>query len=377
MHNARQTAAAWSASTGTHAATAPHLEVNLSALRANCATLKAVAGPTELAAAIKADAYGLGVADVAPVLWREGVQCFFVANTEEGVALRTLLAGQAKSASSDGPPRIAILNGCLGTEWARAKAFGLEPVLNSLEAVASWRAAGFDQPCILHVDSGMNRLGLTAPEATSLATLKPSLVMSHLACADTPEHPLNQKQLAAFNAVLSAFGPETKASLSASGGLLLGKAYHFDLIRSGIALYGGGGLPAHRRHAVGRLIAPVVLVRSLLAGESIGYGATATALRPLTVAIAAIGYADGFLRSASSQGMGWLAGQYIPVLGRVSMDLTAFDITDLAEQPSTGDMIELFGTHLDIEHVAGTMNTISYEVLTSLRGPRMTRSVRL
>lgn len=357
------------------AASCPRLEISLSALRANLTALRQRVGSTEIAAAVKADAYGLGVADIAPVLLSAGVTRFFVANVAEGMTLRAVLEAADSARRMDKPPELLILNGCQGEEWRQALRFGLTPVLNSPAAVREWRQSGCPVGAVLHVDTGMNRLGLRPEDLAGLGIAQPALVMSHLACADLPGDPLNLRQLKAFRSVLAEFPTGTRASLSATGGALLGTDYHFDIIRAGIGLY-GGGLPENERHAVGRLSAPIVQVRTVLPGESVGYGASFVATQPMRLGIAAIGYADGFLRSASGRGMGWIAGARVPVVGRVSMDLTAFDLSQLTSPVNEGDSIELFGEHMDIQDAANSMQTISYEVLTSLRGSRLIRTVR-
>jgi alanine racemase len=266
----------------------------------------------------------------------------------------------------------------------------LVPVLNSTRDVAIWESEGWLDghrlPAALHVDTGFNRLGMTPAEASQFAqdnaltgAVRISLLVSHLACADEPQHPLNRQQLEAFQAVRALF-PEAESSLANSAGLLLGGGFAGELTRPGISLYGGvassaGGFAAR---PVARAQARILQVRHAAAGETVGYGAAARLSRDSIIAIAGAGYADGLHRSGSGSGVplrtavpaggtGFVGGRRVPILGRISMDLTAFDVTDLgADGVAAGDMVELFGPNIPIEEAAQAAGTISYELLTGI-----------
>lgn len=333
--------------------TAARLTIDLDALAANHALLRKLAGGAEVTPVVKADGYGLGAATVARRLWAEGARGFHVARLSEGVSLRAALGAEAAIHVLDGAPPgsvPALLDN------------GLIPILNSREQVALWDDAG---PAGLHVDTGMNRLGLRPEEAQGLPA--PAFVISHLACADEPGHALNAAQLARFKAVRAQF-PDTPASLANSAGVFLGRDYSFDFVRPGIALYGGGGQDGLATVATFEI--PVLQVRDVPAGESIGYGATYTAERPLRVAILAAGYADGVLRASSPGGAVWLAGARRRLLGRVSMDLIAIDVT--GAEVAAGDMAELFGPNLSIDDAARAAGTLAYELLCRM-APRAER----
>ena len=354
------------------------LVVDGGAIVANRRGIAARVGPTvEVAGVVKADAYGTGAAEAARAMAADGCRTFFVAHVAEGVALRAALA-------EGGPDRarIFVLNGLLpGTESVLA-AHGLAPVLGSIPEVEDWAAFGRGEelplPSALHVDTGMNRHGLDLAEARALAA-RPDLVaasgaelvMSHLACADEPDHPLNPLQLERFRAVRPLF-PSLSASLANSSGVHLGAEFHFDLVRPGIALYGGAvrtGAPSPMRPVVS-LEATILQVRDVRPGESVGYGARQTPKRASRLAVLSVGYADGFHRLASSAderpgGRGFLHGRFVPIIGRISMDLMVVDVTDVAEA-RRGDVVELIGPHVSLQEAAAAMGTIDYEVLTSL-----------
>jgi len=341
------------------------LHIDCAAIAANWRLLRDRAAPGACGAAIKADAYGLGAGPVGRALRDAGCRHFFVAHLEEGLALRAAL----------GPgPMIAVLNGFPpGADGAAA----LTPVLNGLPDLRAW--AGRAADAILHVDTGMARLGLDAAEVAALAADPAPLaglglryVMTHLACADTPAHPMNAAQLARFRAIRAAL-PAAPASLANSSGLFLGAAFASDLARPGCALYGLNptpGLPNPMRPVV-RLTAPILQLREIPAGASVGYGATWVAARPSRIATVAAGYADGYLRSLSGRSFGSLAGRPVPLVGRVSMDLITFDVTD-APPPAPGAAIELIGPDNTPDDIAARAGTIGYEILTSL-GTRYAR----
>jgi alanine racemase len=350
------------------------LTIDLDALAANYRKLRDLAGQAECAAVVKADAYGLGVAEAAPALWRAGCRTFFVATPNEGVELRALLPEAT----------IYVFAGLLPGAPEIYREHTLRPVLNSAADVAEWAricsAAGEPLPCGVHIDSGMNRLGLGAAEVEAVAAerdlwaaLTLSLVMSHLACADDPAHPKSEAQRSAFDR-LRARLPAAPASLANSAGILLGSAYLYDLVRPGLALYGG-----HPRRAganpflpVVHLLGRVLQIRDVNPGETVGYGATRTLGEPARIATVAVGYADGFFRALSvSDGAEGLVvsieGHAAPVLGRVSMDLITVDVSAVPEGLArAGGFVELIGPKVTAQEVASRAGTIDYEVLTSL-----------
>ena len=353
--------------------------IDLGALANNWRMLARRAETAATAAVVKGDGYGIGLEPAARALAEAGCQTFFVALADEGLRLR--------AAVRDGI--IYVLDGFL-PGGANAFADGrLRPVLGSWPEIEEWAAfrrnAGGNLRAAIHVDTGMNRLGLTPGEARRLAqnadllaAIAPDLIMSHLACADTPGHPMNRKQLAAFRAVRVLL-PDIPASLSNSAGIFLGSDYHFDLVRPGIALYGGeavAGQPSATR-PVATLEARILQVREAKSGDKVGYGATETLGRPSRIGVIGAGYADGYHRRAGSSdgrpgARAYLRGRYAPLVGRVSMDLIAIDLTDIpgAER---GDWAELFGPNVSVDEVARHAETIGYELLTGL-GRRYART---
>lgn len=355
------------------------LTIDLDRLKTNYRIVAERSLPAEAAAVVKADAYGLGIAQVVPALLSAGCRRFFVAQPHEGIAARAL-APEAD---------IYVLSPLLGAEQtATLKQHRLIPVLNTPTDLTIWEAEGWSDgralPCAVHVDTGMNRLGLSPAEAESFArdnaltgALDVALVMSHLACADDPAHPLNARQCEAFQRVRGLFAG-IEASLANSAGIGLGGDFLCDLTRAGIALYGGRAGPGTPLQAVATLEARILQIRSVRAGETVGYGATVRLDRDTVLAVVSCGYADGYHRAISGSGVamrratplggfGFAAGRRVPVVGRISMDLTCFDITDI--EPDTlgrGDLIELFGPNLSIEDAAAAAGTIGYELLTSL-----------
>ncbi|MBT7635867.1 MAG: alanine racemase [Rhodospirillaceae bacterium] len=338
------------------------LEIDLAALAANYEILKQRAAPAECAAVVKADAYGLGADRVAPVLAAAGCKTFFVAHMAEGIALRQTLGGHAA---------IYILNGILPGTEGDFRAHELRPVLNSLEQLEHWTGAA-----ALHLDTGMNRLGLSPDDAAALAAapgwlenIDLRLVVSHLACADEAGHEMNEQQRQLFDR-LRATLPARPASLANSSAIFLGPGYHYDLVRPGIALYGGNPTPgaANPMRQVVRLAGKIIQVREIDTPQSVGYGATHRATGPRRIATVPVGYADGYLRSLSGQGMGCLAGVSVPIVGRVSMDLITLDVTDVPMQAArAGAVVDLIGGDGDtVDEVAARAGTIGYEILTSL-----------
>lgn len=343
------------------------IQVNRTAIAANLALMRKLAPQAEVAAVVKADAYGLGLDGVLPVL---DCKSFFVARMEEGVVLR------AKTQAA----RIFVLDGVDDATTSILRAHRLIPVLGSLDQLACWQAAGGGEAA-LHVDTGMNRLGLPPEELSLLAAEAKArldgvtlvLVMSHLACADEADNAMNRTQLSRFRAALAQL-PPAPASLAASGGVLLGRDYHFDLVRPGIALYGGNpqsGAP-NPMQAVVRLAVRILQLRQIAPGDTVGYGRSFKAERPMTVATIPLGYADGVLRSGSNRAFAMVQGHVAPFVGRVSMDLVTLDVTGIAGA-AVGDEAELFGPDLPLEEAATAWGTIAYELLTGLsrRIPRV------
>ena len=340
------------------------LTVDLNALAHNFHALEAISG-APVHPVVKADSYGLGAVACASRLMSEGARVFFVARLLEGEVLRTGLGAE---------PTIYVLDGCVGDNASRLKAADLRPVLNHGEQLASWRAAG-GGACGLQIDTGMNRLGFRAEDAPDpFDGLE--LVMSHLACADDPSQPMNRGQCDAFTAVAQQY-PGTMRSFANSGGCFLGPDYAFDAVRPGICLYGGGpeGRPDDRIRSVATLTAQVLQIRDVPAGESVGYSRGFKAQSAVRIATCGVGYADGVLRSTNAKGLGrvWANGALCPILGRVSMDVIAIDVTDV--DIAVGDDVELFGTNRALDDAATAAGTISYELLTSVtaRVPRLFR----
>ena len=333
------------------------LTIDLDAIAANWRALDALSGPgVETAAVVKADAYGLGAAQVGPALVSAGANSFFVALAEEGAALRDVL----------GPgPTIRILSGLMPGDAQLCHDFDLVPCLNSAAQAHNFEALLPGRACAVQLDSGMHRLGMAPAEYASvadlIAELKPDLVLSHLACADTPEHAQNPAQAQAF-AELTARLPGMRRSLAATGGILLGPGYHFDMTRPGIGLF--GGLPFAGARPVVTLSLPVIQVRDVAPGASVGYGAAWTAPAPSRIATMSGGYADGLLRAIGGGGVQLYAGDRpCPMVGRVSMDLITVDVTGLAEVPTH---LEILNAHQTVDDLARAAGTIGYEILTSL-----------
>lgn len=335
------------------------MTVDLQALAANFRTLEA-AGGVPVHPVVKADAYGLGAAACAERLMREGARTFFVARTREGERLRAALGAA---------PAIYVLDGCLSGRARRLREADLRPVLNTDAQMAEWRAAG-GGACGLQIDTGMNRLGFR-PEAAPGPFEGLDLVLSHLACADDPAEPMNARQRDAFAAAAARY-PGTVRSFANSGGVFLGADYGFDASRPGICLYGGGpeGRPDDRIRPVATLTAEVLQVRDVPAGESVGYSRGFIAATPRRIATVAAGYADGVLRSYSPRGQAWVGGEARPIVGRVSMDVCAVDVTGL--EVAVGDPVELFGSHRALDEAAAAAGTVAWELLTSV-GARVNR----
>ena len=341
------------ASYSKHPMAQAQLSIDLAAIRANWRAL-AEFSTGEAAAVVKADAYGLGADRVAPALAAEGARRFFVALAEEGVALRRIL----------GPsPEISVLGGHMAGDADRIRDAQLVPMLNSIDQMLRHVEALPGHPFGIQLDSGMNRLGMEPSEWSALRDIalaqSPRLVMSHLACADEPDHGMNAFQLRSFRQMTD--GIDAPRSLAATGGILLGPDYHFDLTRPGIGIY--GGLPFRDARAVATLALPVIQTREVSPGEAVGYGNAWVARVPTRVATVAAGYADGIHRALAAKGWLWSGSQRCKILGRVSMDLITAYVTHLPQMPET---LDLLGPNQPIDTVADAIGSIGYEVLTGL-----------
>lgn len=346
--------------------TRPRLTVRLDAVADNYRRVRSVAGDVAVGAAVKGDAYGLGLAPVVGRLWDEGCREFFVANVEEGIELRGLLADA----------RIGVFNGAMAGTEEDLIAHRLVPLVISGEQLSRWRAAArrhdTELPVGIHVDTGMNRTGMSVADLDAV-TADPSAldgltlrhVLSHLACADEPESAQPEEQLARFREVRRRL-PGGAASLANSGGIFRHPDFHFDLVRPGVALYGGSpvaGEPSPMRQTV-VLEAPILQLRDVEPGDRVGYGATYEVTEPARHAVVPVGYADGYHRAASNRGTVSVAGNRRPIVGRVSMDLIVIDVSGLTVE--VGDPVELIGDDCPVDEVAAAAGTISYEILTSL-----------
>lgn len=354
------------------------LTIDLAAIVANWRALGARAAPAQCAAVIKADAYGCGIEQVVPALAKAGCGTFFVAHLSE--------AHRARAATD---ATIYVLNGLLPGSAAAYAQSNLRPVIGSRAEFDEWIAfrasTGWRGGAAVQVDTGMNRLGFALDDARALAASLGDdhgieLVMSHFACSEEV-HPLNDIQIARFAEVRAAFG-SIAGSLCNSSGIFLGSKAHHDLVRPGVALYGANPTPGkpNPMQGVVTLQGRIVQTRDVPQGATVGYSATWTAKRPTRLAIVSVGYADGYLRAASASDMrqgseAIIAGHRCPLAGRVSMDLTAFDITDLGAPIRRGDTATLLGDGISVDDLAERAGTIGYEVLTGL-GRRYRRVYR-
>jgi alanine racemase len=358
---------------GTDAIATGILTIDLDAIVANWRKLEKTAVPAECGAAVKADAYGCGLDPVVRALAGAGCKTFFVATLDEARA--------ARAAAPDAA--IYLLNGLLQSAGDALAAISVQPVIGDVNEYAEWEAfrrrSGWRGGAAIHIDTGMNRLGFSVADAEAMVPRITAgnhgitLVMSHLACADSLNHPLNARQAHGFREIAHHFSGVT-ASLANSSGVFLGPSFQFDLVRPGAALYGINPTPeaANPMAQVIDLKARIVQVRQIARGDSVGYGATWVARRATRIAVVAAGYADGYFRAAgSSDGSRGadviVAGKRCPVAGRVSMDLLAVDVTDVpAEAARRGQLITLIGDGITVDDLAHHYGTIGYEVLTSL-----------
>ena len=349
------------------------LTIDLGAIASNYALLKSQFSGASMGAVIKADAYGLGAQDVAPALYQKGCRDFWVATLDEGLRLRSILP------NSDA--HIYILNGVPAHAEGYCTEANLIPVVNSLSDLARFKNQKI--PIVIHLDTGLNRLGLEDQETQKLihsAELLKGLDirywMSHLACSDDIDHLMNEKQRQIFTGYLSKL-PPAPASLAASDGLFLGRQFHFDHGRPGCALYGVNPSPWQKNpmQPVAHVYAPILQIRTAHKGETVGYAASHSVRRDQKIAVLALGYADGYFRSLSNCGIVYIGEQSAPVVGRISMDLITVDISDLTDQDiAVGTYAQIIGNHIDVDQVAKAAGTIGYEVLTNL-GHRFARHV--
>jgi alanine racemase len=363
-------AAAFAAATATASGV---LTVDLDAIVANWRKLEKSAVPAECAGVVKADAYGCGAVQVSRALHAAGCKTFFVATLDEARILRETLPSAV----------IYVLDGFFQNSGDAFAKIDARPVIGDLNELAEWdvfcRRSGWAGGAAIHIDTGMNRLGLTLVEAQGIIPRINAgdhgitLVMSHLACAEALNHPLNARQLATFREIASLFAG-VPASLANSSGVFLGAQFQFDMVRPGAALYGVNPTPEadNPMQPVVELKARIVQIRNVDKGESVGYGGTWTARRPTRLAIVSAGYADGYFRAGSSNdgtrgAEVMVAGKRCPIAGRISMDLIAVDITDLEKNAARrGHMATLIGDGITVDELAHHFGTIGYEVLTSL-----------
>ena len=351
------------------------LTVDLGSLKRNWVALDKVSRGALTGAVVKADAYGTGIAQSSRALYEAGARFFFTATPDEGIAVRAALPEDS---------HIFILSGLYPGSAPLYVGERLMPCLASIPMLEEWLDACLARnqalPAALHFDTGINRLGFRLNEASVVKRMidqvgyAPQMIMSHLACADVPAHEKNRTQLALFASVMSQF-PNIPASLANSAGLMTNRDNHFQMVRPGIALYGGRAV-ASRRNPMAPVVtleAPVLMVKEVKTGETVGYGGLQTMHRDSRIAIVGIGYADGFFRGLSGadnhRGTSVVInGQSCPVVGRVSMDMIGVDITDLPEYPLPGAMAEIIGKTITVDDHADVAGTIGYEVLTSLKG---------
>ena len=345
------------------------LTIDLDAVAGNWRRLSARAAPAECGAVLKADGYGLGAAPVGRALFAAGARSFFVAHLEEGIALRAVLP----------EPRIVVLNGLLPGLAADYAAHDLIPALNDLAEIAAWaghaRALGTALPGFVHLDTGMNRLGL-APEDQERLAADPSVLdgvgpiawMTHLACAEEAGNPMSREQLDRFRKAIAIL-PKAPVSIANSSGLFLGPDFRGDLARPGAALYGINPTPGRPNPMaqVVRLQARILQTRRVDTPMTVGYGAAHRVEGPARLATIAVGYADGLPRAASGRGAVRIAGFTAPITGRISMDLITVDVTHIPEAlAAPSALAEVIGPELPPDSVAENAGTIGYEILTSL-----------
>lgn len=351
------------------------LTIDLGAIARNWRALDALSAKSLTAAVVKADAYGTGLVPAGMALFQAGARFFFVATPDEALALRDKLP----------EAHIFVLNGLYPGAADLYVEHRLMPVLSSIETLEEWLrhcvSSNEAFPAALHFDTGMNRLGLRIQEASRVKEQMeqfgylPQMIMSHLACADQPNHEKNRTQLALFQSVLAHF-PGVPASLANSAGMMIGRENHMQMVRPGVALYGGRAVSGRKNPMtpVVKLEVPVLQVREAKTGETVGYGASFELDRDSRLAVVSLGYGDGFLRSHSSTntrqgGRIVFRNRIAPIVGRISMDLAVVDVTSLGQNaPNPGDMVEIYGKTITVDSQADLAGTIGYELLTSLKG---------
>jgi len=360
--------------------TSGRLTIDLAALARNWRALDKVSAGALTGAVVKADAYGTGLVPSSKAFYDAGARFFFTATVDEAIALRRALP----------KAHIFVLGGLFPGAANLYVEERLMPALASLAMLEEWLSTcvsrGEALPAALHFDTGMNRTGFRLNEASIVRRqidslgFAPQMIMSHLACADTPAHEKNRTQLALFQSIMAQF-PNIPASLANSAGLMTGRDYHFQMVRPGIALYGGRAVNG-RRNPMSQAVTlevPILQVKEAKTGETVGYGAAYMLNRDSRLAVLPIGYADGFFRNLSGTnsrpgGKVAIRGRVLPVIGRISMDLTVVDITDLGHDlPLPGDYAEVLGPNVSVDDQADIAGTIGYEILTSLRLGRFTR----
>ncbi|MBI1216127.1 MAG: alanine racemase [Alphaproteobacteria bacterium] len=354
------------------------LDIHLDRVARNYLLLKkkvqAEAAGGDCAAVVKADAYGLGAAEVSRALYKQSCRHFFVAHYGEALEVKEALQGLYGVADA---PSIYVLNGPFGAPAADFAANGFIPVLNSPQDIDYWAQTGQGDKrpaALLHIDTGMNRLGLSGGEVEALAArgdlsriLDIRYVMSHLACADEKDHPKNAAQLELFKQLTARLGIAARYSFANSSGIFLGPAYHFDLARPGCALYGiNPGTGENPMQGTVTLKARILQTRKIDRNGTVGYGATYSVSPPAICATVSTGYADGYLRSLTGRGTVVIGGKTCPVIGRVSMDSVVVDASALDAPPRPGDWAEIIGERQTVDAVAAQAGTIGYEILTSL-----------
>lgn len=356
------------------------MTVDLDAVAENYRSLRGVLNGVECGAVVKADSYGLGMAQISRRLAAEGCRSFFVSCIDEAIRLRDVLQATNASASA-----IYVFDGLPPSAETLFDSYALSPVLGDLDQISRWAAHGRNnggRPAVIKIDTGMARLGLTEPEVQLLADepermdgLTLDMVMSHLSCADEPDNPMNAEQLATFER-LRAKLPGAKASLANSAGISLGPEYHFDLVRPGAALYGIMNAPnqSNPMKQVVNLKGKILRLRDVDSDLSVGYGASHQVAKGRCLATVAIGYADGYSRVLGNQATGFVGGKKVSLVGRVSMDLVTFDVTGApAEILRPGGYVELIGPGHKVDDLAREAGTIGYEILSGL-GPRVHRN---
>lgn len=354
------------------------VNIDLGAIADNWSALNGLIGvSSQCGAVVKANAYGLGVGPVAKSLFLAGCREFFVATLAEGEELRSYLPNTAEIIVFGG-----LSHDPSGLYFQHWQDYQLTPVLFSVEHITSWAEhcseLGRVLPCAVKIDSGMHRLGMQPKEIDELLrkglleAIKPKYVMSHFACADKPSHPLNSQQIAVFSECVKKITqclPSAVFSLCNSSGIFLSDEVHYDLVRPGVALYGANPTDSldNPMKAVVSLSLPIIQIRVISDGETVGYGAEFVAERRTRLAVVSGGYADGLMRALADSGFAFVMGVKVPLIGRVSMDSLVFDITELNEDlVQVGDMVEILGDNQSIDDLASMAGTIAYEMLTSI-----------